>query len=179
MDLNLLPSRAKFQAVKIKLKNNIILFVWIFVFTWVSLLTVVFAIFFVVNFNLSTSQKKYVSQQNQYKGLAEDVSISYQIKYRAKLVGKVLKDRFEYGSTIKKIYEIFSSNISIVSYEIKGPKLFSVSGNVAEGKNMDEVEQKVVEINRGISSYFASAKLTSVVIDTDGGWNFTMEFNLK
>lgn len=179
MDLNLLPSRAKFQAAKIKLKKNIMLFVWIFVFVWVASLTVVLAIFFVVRINLDTVDKKYISEQNKYKALAEDVSISYQIKYRAKLVGKALEDRFEYGSSIKKIYNIFSSNISIGNYEIKGPKLFLINGKVADGTNLDEVEQTVIKINRGDLANFTSAKLISVAVAADKSWSFAMEVNLK
>ncbi|MEI8067774.1 MAG: hypothetical protein WCG91_02340 [Candidatus Shapirobacteria bacterium] len=178
-DLNLLPSRAKFQAAKIKLKKTIMSFVWIFVFTWVALLTVVLAIFFISKFSLDLTSKKYTSEQNQYKALADDVSISYQIKYRAKLVGKVLKDRFEYGNSITKIYNIFSADVLINNYEIKGEKTFSVNGKVLDGANLDEVEEKEREINRGDSEDFVSAKLISIKMNPDKSWNFAMEVKLK
>jgi len=179
MDLNLLPSRAKFQAAKIKLRKQVIFFVWIFVSVWVALVAVVFVISIIVNFNLNSVQKKYTAEQNRYKLLAEDVSISYQIKYQAKLVGTALSNRFEYGASINKIYNLFSSNISIDSYEIKGPKIFSVDAKVINGKNLDEVEQKIMDINGGNSPDFDSAKLKSIKVESNGTWNFIMEVTSK
>lgn len=155
------------------------MFCWIFVSAWFLLVLVVFVINFVTKARLSNTDKKLNSEQNQYNALANDASISYQVKYTAKLVGKVLNDRFEYGSSIKKINSLFSSGIELVDYQINSNRKIVLNGKTANGNNIDEVENIVKEINEGKNSDFKSAQLNSVSISPDGsGWNFTMEVSL-
>ncbi len=180
MDLNLLPSRAKFQAAKIKLKKRVMLFNWVFVSFWFLFVLVVLVINFITKARLNSAVKKFNVEQTQYNALIGDASLSYQIKYTAKLVGKVLKDRFEYGVSIKKINNLFSSDVNITDYQISAEKQFILNGKLTDGSKMDEVEQTIKDINSGKMEDFASAKLSSVVISPDGvTWNFTLEVNLK
>jgi hypothetical protein len=174
-DLNLLPSQAKFQAAKIHLKQRIMTFIWIFGGFWLLLVFVVFVVFFGRQLVLAQSDKKLKSEQTQYKAMAGDAVLSYQIKYQAKLVGKVLTDRFEYGNSIQKIKNLFTGGIVLTDFKIDTFKVFTVEGTVIEGNYMDDVEILVKSINNGDVEGFKSAKLNSVGIDKDGKWVFIME----
>lgn len=180
MDLNLLPSRAKFQAAKIKLKQRVTWFNWIFVSAWFLIVLVVLLISFINKTRLDSADKNLALEEGRYNSLADDASISYQIKYVAKLVGKVLNDRFEYGTSIKKINNLFSPGIELTDYQIGKTNKFNLSGSISDGSKMDEVEQTVKDINNGKMPDFTSAKLSSVAIGKDGvGWIFEMEVQLK
>ena len=175
--LNLLPSMAKFQAAKIRLKKRISLGMGIFFGCWVLLVIIILSWFWFSNFLLKKAESKNITALNNYKSLATDVVLSKKNKYQAKLVGQVLKERFEYGSSIEKITNLFSGDITLKNFEIKDKKLFLLKGTVVNGINISEVEDKVRDINLGLYSDFSKAKLNSVAISYDG-WTFEMEVNL-
>ena len=179
MNLNLLPSQAKFQAAKIKLKSRVKLFVWIFSGVWAASVLIVFILLMLKNYNLGIAEKKLKTEQDQYKALSGDAVLSYQLKYQAKLVGKVLTDRFEYGKSIEKINSIFSSNVNLDKYKIINLKQFLLDGSTKEGRNIDEVEKTVKAINHGEMEDLESAKLNTVLVNNDNSWNFVMEVKLK
>ena len=175
--LNLLPSVAKFQAAKIKLKKKISLFVGIFLGCWILFIIVVFVWLGVNNLLLERAKKENTIALKQYKTLVSSVVLSKKNKYQAKLVGKVLSERFEYGASINKITKIFSESIVLDNFEIKNKKQFILKCFLSEGSNMLEVEEKIRDINLGLYIDFKSAKLNSVKVDRDG-WNFEMEVNI-
>lgn len=183
MDLNLLPSSAKFQADKIRLKSKIRFFMWIFVGVWFVIVVGVFGFWLVTKIRLDKSKADYQAVFNQYKSLVGNVVLSQKIKYQAKMVGKALGERFEYSTTFRKISnDIFNNdNVIIDNFEIDSDKskLFNISGSVVKGINMDEVEKKVDEINNGELPDFVAAKLVSVDITKDNIWKFQMEVRLE
>ena len=175
--LNLLPSVAKFQAAKIKLRRNINLGMGIFFGGWVLLVVFIFSWFWFSNYSLKRAESKNTMALNNYKSLMTNVVLSKRNKYQAKLVGQVLKERFEYGSSINKIKNLFSENITLENFEIKDEKKFLLKGIMINGVNMSEVEEKVRDINLGLYPDFSLAKLNSVSIDF-GNWRFEMEVDL-
>lgn len=175
--LNLLPSVAKFQAAKIRLKKRINLGMGIFFGCWVLLIIIILGWFWFGNFLLKKAENKNVAALNNYKSLATNVVLSKKNKYQAKLVGQILKERFEYGSSIEKITSLFSQNITLESFEIKDKRKFLLRGNIVNGINVSEVEDKVRDINLGLYPGFGLAKLNSVTIGYNG-WTFEMEVNL-
>lgn len=175
--LNLLPSVAKFQAAKIKLKKRINFGMGIFFGCWVLLVVVILSWFWFSNYSLKKTESKNTIALNNYKSLATNVVLSKKNKYQAKLVGQVLKERFEYGSSIEKIINLFSKNITLENFEIKDKKKFLLKGTMVDGINVSEVEDKVRDINLGLYPDFGLAKLNSVVIDYNS-WTFEMEVDL-
>ena len=175
--LNLLPSVAKFQAAKIKLKKRINLGMGIFLGCWVLSVMIVFSWLWFSNYSLKKTESKNTTVLNNYKSLATNVVLSKKNKYQAKLVGQVLKERFEYGSAIKKITNLFSENIILENFEIKDKKQFLLKGSIVNEINISEVENKVRDINLGLYPDFSLAKLNSVVINP-GVWTFEMEVDL-
>lgn len=183
MDLNLLPSSAKFQADKIRLKSKITLFMWIFGGVWFVIVIGVFGFWIVTRIVLDKNKSGYQAVFNQYKSLAGNVILSQRIKYQAKMVGKVLGERFEYSTSFRKISgDLFNNdNIIIDSFEIDNnkSKIFNINGSVLRGIDLDEVEKKVDDINNGEVAGFAAAKLNSVEVTKDNIWKFYMEVKLE
>lgn len=173
-DLNLLPSKAKFEAKRIALKKKINSFLWIFGGVWVLSLIVVLGIFFISQFVLKNYDKDYKRGFEQYKTLLGSMVVNQQVKYQAKVVSRVLDERFEYGSSIERVKSLFSEGIVIEDIQIGKKKEFKLSGRIVEGKLLDEVEEKVVAINQGKLEGLKEARLKSVEIGVNG-WSFQME----
>lgn len=175
--LNLLPSVAKFQAAKIKLKKKINLTMIVFLSAWVFLMVVVFGWLWTNQLLLTNAKKTNTSALNRYKSLVSNAVLSQKNKYQAKLVSEVLNERFEYGTSIQKITTLFSNSVVLKNFEINGKKQFILDGYLPNGVSMNEVEEKVNNINSGLIPDFKSAKLNSISIDGDG-WSFEMEVDL-
>jgi hypothetical protein len=178
-DLNLLPSEAKFQAEKIKIKGIINNFLWIFGGFWFLFLTGVVVVSLVLQLSLKGLVKEYEKNKSQYQALAGSMAINQKVKYQAKVVSKVLLDRFEYGKSMEMIKNLFSENITISNLEIGDKKVFTVFGTVVDGNNLSEVEQKVVDVNHNLIDGFSSAKMTNLNYDPIRNWQFQMEVKLK
>jgi hypothetical protein len=104
--------------------------------------------------------------------------LNQKIKYQAKIVAKVLSDRFEYGESMKLVSGLFSDKVIINDLDISDKRKFEISGNVIEGESMNEVEDLVEQINAGLVSGIKSAEIKNVSVDVIKGWNFTMEVEL-
>ena len=96
--LNLLPSVAKFQAARVNLKKKIALAMMIFLGVWIFLIVGVFVWLGFNGLLLNKAKKQNDFALERYKTLVTNVVLSKKNKYQAKLVGKILKERFEYGS---------------------------------------------------------------------------------
>jgi hypothetical protein len=177
-DINLLPSQAKFQAKRVALKSKINSFLWVFGGIWILLLVVVFGGWFVSQTVLSQVNKKYQSGLTQYKNLLGSMAVNQQVKYRAKIVGQVLEERFEYGSSIEKVKSIFSENIKIDDVGIDGKKQFTLEGTIMNGIYVSEVVEKLVAINNSELEGFSKAVLRDIQVK-NGTWSFKMEVNLE
>ncbi len=178
-DLNLLPSSAKFQAERIHLKALVTNFLWVFGGLWLLLVVFVFLFEFVQTLSLKNLDAKHKKVAAAYEALSENMALNQKIKYQAKVVARVLSDRFEYGESMKLVESLFSSNVVIENLGIEESKKFSVSGSVVDGKFLDEVEELVDEINSGLVDSFKSAKIKSLSVDPIKNWQFVMEVELK
>lgn len=177
MNLNLLPSQAKFQAFKIKFKKKTVIFVWGLSALWFVVTLVIFGIWFFTQANYKREEKLYNREVEAYKALSDKVVLSEQIKYRAKMVGEVLSNRFEYGEAFSKINNLFSENVLIEDFKLEDKSTFSLDGMVL-GSNIDEVELRIEEINNGEVDEFKSAKIKALSLDQQE-WDFGMEVVLK
>lgn len=176
--INLLPSQAKFQAKQIALKSKISSFLWVFVGGWVLLMIIVLSVFFGSKLIVNQVNKKYQSVFNQYKTLLNSMVINQQVKYQAKVVGQVLAQRFEYGSSIETVKSLFSESIKLEDIQIEARKQFILKGVVNDGKLISEVEQRIVSINNGELEDFSHAALKDIQVKS-GVWTFEMEVKLK
>lgn len=177
-DLNLLPSQAKFQAEKIHIKGVINNFLWVFSGLWVLLLIGVFLFEFILNLSIKKINNDYQKVLGQYQSLMENIALTQKIKYQAKIVGKVLLDRFEYGESMKLVNNLFPEGVVVSSSEIVESKKFQVRGKVDEGENLVKMEQLVDDINAGLVDGVKQSEIKDVSIDING-WDFTLEVDLK
>ncbi|MFA6250776.1 MAG: hypothetical protein WC686_04765 [Candidatus Shapirobacteria bacterium] len=172
-ELNLLPSRARFQQRKIQLKKKSMLFVTGLVAVLVLSLLVTGILWGMANFKLTAEDKKYKKTLTDYQAMADNIATSQDLKYRAKVIGKILNERFEYGSYIKKIDSFLIENAAIDDYKLIGLNKIQLNGS-ANGDYIDAVEKKVGEINAGKLEGFGSARIIGLVAD-NGLWRFTLE----
>lgn len=175
--LNLLPSVAKFQAAKIKLKKKINLGVGIVLGIWVVVVAIIFTLLIINNIGLKKAQGENDKAINQYKSLVDVVLLLKKNKDQVQLVNKVLKERFEYGASIMKVTELFSDKVVMQNFEIKDKKKFMLKGSLASGMDLIEVEEKVRSINSGLVPGFSVARLKSLRVGFEG-WLFEMEVEL-
>ena len=178
LDLNLLPNRAKFQAAKMKLKAKIRDFMVLAAAGWLVVVAGVFAYWTSMRVKYNSAQKQYQQSLQQYQQMAEDVLISEEVKYRAKMVGKILSERFEYGEALNLVGKMFSDRIKIDRYELKNKNLFEVAGTIVGREGVDELERKIEEINAGRSENFYKANLKNLAL-ASGIWEFGMEVYIR
>lgn len=178
MNLNLLPSQAKFQAARINLKLKIRTFLIGFSVVWFVLIMVVLGMWIVVNSRITSSAKKYAEAAKQYDSLSNDVTLSQRLKYQAKLVGRILTDRFEYSVPLQNVNNLFSNKINVEESNIRDQNSFVLKGVFVGNKNMGEIEKKIQDINSGLVEGFTGAKMTA--LSTNGGlWKFELEVMTK
>lgn len=174
-DLNLLPSQAKFQAERIRLKKIINNFMWVLGGGWLVLVIIVLSINLLKQLNFNQLKKKHQKSADQYKSLVGEISINQKVKRQAKVVAMVLQSRFEYGNSMEKVKNLFSEKIIVDNFDINDSKSYKIKASVSELANFDEVEMKIDDINQGRIEGFKSAKLQSLTIDNSVGWTFIME----
>jgi len=178
MDLNLLPSQAKFQAKKNQLMAMVKRWSYIFGVLWSLALATTFVWWKVSAINLASSQKDYKLILADYERASETAVLSERLKYQAKLVGQVLKDRFEYGESIARVSKLFSDRIRLKNVDLVSHNLFNVEGSADGIKGSDEVEEKIAMINRGEVEGLGSAELKFLVWSYNF-WEFKMEVKSK
>ena len=179
MSLNLLPSEAKFQAQRMKLKALVSNILWVIGGIWVILILIAFGTAFFLNLRLAKLNKTYDSKLSDYKSRINEVALTQKIKYQAKVVGKVLDSRFEYGRAMRLVNELFPASVRIDDIRMEKDRSFKVSGGLSDGSIMDEVESLVAEINNGQIDGFAGAKISSIEVNKIKGWLFTINLSLN
>lgn len=178
MDLNLLPSEAKFQAAKIRLENKAKLIMAIMLIVWISAILIVFAASFVFSTKLKSEESLKKKALSEYSTLSDSVIVNQGLKYKAKMVGKTLATRFEYGKAFETVNSIFPEGIALENFEMDPGGFFKVSGTTVGRQNVDKLEGFVNAINGGSDSRFVSIRLSSLTVKS-GVWRIGMEVTLK
>jgi Tfp pilus assembly protein PilN len=178
MDLNLLPSSAKFQASKIKLRKKVrTIIIWI-IAGWLMVAAVITGMIVVVKIRTTATEGQYKKAQDAYLALKENIITSQRLKYRAKIVGGVLEKRFEYAKAFEAINSFFPPEIRLTSFKIKSQGVFQLLGETSFGQSLDKVEVLMADINNQKNDKFKTAKMTNLAYK-NGSWVFTAEVELK
>jgi len=178
MGLNLLPSVAKFQVAKVKIKKRILIFIIAVSVIWFVITASVFGVWIWQNSQLAVVKKSYEKIYAEYKKKANLLITSQKLKYQAKAVGEVLATRFEYGTAITNINKLMPEGVSITSFTVKSKNEFEINYETVDGKMIDEVEKKMDEINKGKIEGFAGAELNSIE-DRTSVWLFKLNIKTK
>lgn len=174
-DLNLLPSEAKFQAERMRLKKMVNNIIWGMGGVWLIAVIAVLGLNLFGQLSLNQLNKKYQKSADQYKSLTQDILLTQQVKQQAKVVAAVLQKRFEYGSSMEKIKNLFSDRVIVDGFNLTESKTYKIEVSVPEPMDFDEVETRIDDINQGAVNGFKSASLESLKLDKATGWTFKME----
>lgn len=170
----MLPSQAKFQLAKTKLKAQLLVVMVGALSIWLAASVAIWVWWIVNNQVLKKTKSNYDSVLTEYNKRQDDLFTSQKLKYQAKMVGKVLASRFEYGEAITNINSLLPSDIQIENFKIAGKNAFTINYTTAKGENMDVLEEKINEIGSKKVKGFVAADLKSLLLDK-GIWKFSME----
>jgi Tfp pilus assembly protein PilN len=178
MDLNLLPSSAKFQASKVKLQKSVRkIAIWI-IAGWVAVALIIFALTLVVKIRTVVAESQLKKAKDAYLAMSDNIITSQILKYRAKTVGQVLDSRFEYGKAFEEMNGLFPPGVTLTEFKLINIGKLQLSAATDGGVNMDKVEAVVAGVNKGQNPEFKNAKITSLSFK-DNSWTFALEVNLK
>ncbi|MFA7300933.1 MAG: hypothetical protein WC069_01300 [Candidatus Shapirobacteria bacterium] len=151
MSLNLLPSQAKFQVEKIRAASLSKKILTSFLVVWVVLVLIVFFVRQVELWLVTKQNDKYKSLVASYLESSDEIVTSQIIKFRTKLLGKVLTDRFEYSNAFNVVGNIFDPQIIINDFELKEKTFFEMTVEAGSPELMKSIESRVSQINLGAS----------------------------
>lgn len=177
MNLNLLPSRAKFQATKILWKERVNKFMIGLAVLWLVLVGVIFGLKMWGNLRKTTAEKNLAKVVAEYGNYNDTVQNNQRLKYKAKLVGEVLSGRFEYSRAFQAAKEFFPEGVVMSNFNLDNKGGLKLEGTTT-GSNLNKVEKLIGTINRGGSEVYSSAKITSLIW-SEGFWKFIVEVGLK
>jgi len=178
MDLNLLPSSAKFQAKKINLKEKLNQLMLLIAGVWLVAGVGVFGFWLLGKSQLEREVIKHGVVSKEFAALASEIVIGQDLKTKAKLVGELLDKRFEYSRAFEQVSNIFPPGIELVDFDLDDKKSISLNGLTEDKKMMDQVEFMVEEINRGNNEDFLKASIGTVSLENNI-WTFSMGVELK
>lgn len=178
MNLNLLPSEAKFQMTKVRLQKKIRWTMMGLVGLWILSMIIAYGWGFVVESRLKVAESKREKTLADYNSMTDKVMVNQSLKYQAKLVGKALAARFEYGKAFETVNELFPDGIQLNDFEMDPSGFFKVTGSTSGKTNVDKLENLVATVNSGKDDRFKAIRLTSIQLK-NGVWKFVMEVDLK
>ncbi len=178
MDLNLLPTRAKFQATKIKLQSKVRLIMVVMATVWVAAAGIILTLNVTMKIRNNALSTKYQKASADYLAMTDNIVSSQRLKYKAKIVGELLNKRFEYGKAFESVINLFPSGVTLTNFELENMQGFKLSATTMGKENMDMIESMMADINKGKNEEFSAAKMTSLTY-LNGGFNFSMEVALK
>ncbi|MBP9817959.1 hypothetical protein KBC75_04395 [Candidatus Shapirobacteria bacterium] len=178
MNLNLLPSQARFQASKVKLKLKARTVMAVLVVVWMVVMVGTYTAELIVNARLKMLTNKKNSAIASVNAMSEQVMVNQNLKYKSKLVGKALSQRFEYGKAFEKVNSLFPEGIKLTSFELESRGNFKVSGTTQGKENVDKLERLITNINEGNDEKFSSIMMNSLAVKGDT-WSFDMEARVK
>lgn len=180
LNLNLLPNQAKFQAERMKLQALFKKIMIYAIVVWVVIVVIVGALYFGSDYVLGLEAKKYSQTLASYKAMAPEVVAGQTLKYRAKMLGQVLKERFEYSSAFERVNSLFKENVKIIKFELKDKERFDVQVEGNGPGAIDYLESRVAEVNEGKVEGVDRAVIGEVThTQNDDKWKVNLEVYLK
>jgi hypothetical protein len=178
MNLNLIPSKAKFQAAKINLQKNVRTILFGILTLWLFSAALVLGLTNIVKMKIASATIEQKRVIENYASMEDNIMTSQKLKYKAKMVGGILNSRFEYGQSFELVASLFPPTVNLKNYNLNDGGVFEIKGAV-EGKNdVDILENTVELVNQGENDKLKKAKLTTISLK-DNIFDFTMEVQLK
>lgn len=176
--INLLPNAAKFKAYKQLLRNlnqKILVAEVAGGLALVGLLLVVNIIFGVLT---KRAEGEVARWKREFNNLSLGAEASQKIKYQAKIVGKVMDQRFEYGQAFVAIGKLFPPEVILEKSDFRSEKSFNVIGVTSDDAAVGVIEQIIADINSGRNDFFSKMELKKMNWSSSG-WRFEAVVDLK
>jgi len=176
--LNLLPSSAKFQALRVKWFNRIkrLGLAMAVVYTMVGVALI--AWFLWARRSNQLVKREFAGYESRLAATANKAGTSKQIKYRAKVVAGVLQGRFEYSKYLLLMRQILPPEVQVEKLELVGKTEVRIDGVVSSRVDLEVVEKRIEEINGGKMAEFSGVELKS--LNYGGGqWKFSLLVSIR
>lgn len=177
-NLNLLPSQAKFQADRMNLQKKLRQYILVAAVIWVSLGILTLALNLIFNFRLKYEERKYNQTVEALKNMDQEIALSQLIKYRIKVLGEVLKERFEYSTAFETISNLFAEKATLGKFNMDENKKFEIEVLASDKESLDYIENRVKRINNGEVPGVKMVVMKKAVAE-DGLWTVNMEVGLE
>ncbi|MFA6602536.1 MAG: hypothetical protein WCT01_01910 [Candidatus Shapirobacteria bacterium] len=176
--INLLPNAAKFKAYRQLMRTlNKKLVEWE-IGVGVVALVLIIGVGAGVRIWSGKVEKTLNQWKQEFANLGPGVEASQKIKYQAKIVGRVMDERFEYGQAFGAIGKLFPPEVILEKSDFKNEGSFNVAGIVPTDIGVDQVESIIRDINEGKNEYFTKMELKKMSWNPEG-WQFEATVYLK
>ena len=177
-NLNLLPNQAKFQLERMKLKEKITKIVIIAVMIWLFFGLIALALNVGVNLAFKAEDKKYQQSLTTLRSMDKEITLSQLIKYRVKVLGEVLSERYEYSTAFENVSNLFSPQASLDKFIMDDNKNYTIEISVQSEEELNFVEDKVKKINNGEVEGIKRVDMKKAVADGEL-WKINMEVIIR
>lgn len=180
LNLNLLPSQAKFQADKLELQKKIKRYMLWAGIAWVAVILISLGINLVSNMVLAVENKNYQKSLNNLKSMNEEVTLSQLVKYRIKTLGEVLGDRFEYSTAFDRVSRLFSPQTQISGMKLNQDRSFRLKLTTDKKEGLDYIETQIQKVAKGEIEGISEVKVKTSDFDREVNmWTVEVEVRLK
>lgn len=108
----------------------------------------------------------------------QEIALSQLIKYRIKVLGEVLKERFEYSTAFETITNLFAEKASLGKFNMDENKKFEIEVLASDKESLDYIEDRVKRINQGEVPGVKNVTMKQAVAEAEQ-WSVTMEVDLE
>lgn len=178
-NLNLLPSQAKFQAARMKLQEILRRYMFFALILWLTVVVLMIILYFGSNYILEQRNKKYQQILTDFQSNTEELVVNQLVKYRTKVLGQVLKNRYEYSVAFEKINSIFADKVKLSKFELDVDKKFTVKVIALDKDSVDYIEEKIEQANSNNLEGVKSINIVNTNYSIDDAWLITLEVVLK
>ena len=177
-NLNLLPSQAKFQADRMNLQAKLRHYILVAVVIWLSLGILTLALNITFDLRLKQAERRYQQSLEALKSMDQEIALSQLIKYRIKVLGEVLKERFEYSTAFETITNLFAEKASLGKFNMDENKKFEIEVLASDKESLDYIEDRVKRINQGEVPGVKNVTMKQAVAEAEQ-WSVTMAVDLE
>lgn len=178
MSVNLIPSEAKFQVVRIKFGKRMVRMSQVLVAVWLSLVVVIFGIWIVLRQLYQVEKNKLGVAEKAYEQLSSKLITNQKLRYKIKLVSQIIGGRFEYAKAFRTVNDYLPPEANVTKLELKKDGKFAVDLELRGAKAMEEMEAKIKSTNSGAIEAIESVVLNSIAV-SNGTWKLGLEVGIK
>jgi len=172
-DVNLLPTKTRFQLSRIRLAKRLKKAAFAAVAVWLTVVIAVssFRLFLLMKGKNSASQR--TSLEASLSQFSPEMDLQQALRFRLKLLAQTLNSRPLVSEKLKTLHSFFPEDMEIDQLEMDQRKI-KISASLASLTSVAELEENLA--SAGKDKIYQSAKLTGLRYNKkEGRWNFVLE----